>query len=290
MTDTLRSLPTSGGTMPLLPAARRSNILELARKQGSVRVTDLATGLGVSEMTIRRDIEFLADTGALERTFGGAMLLERPQMNTDEPGFERKRHLATAEKAAIAAEAITLIRPGAAIGLSAGTTTWHLAALLTNVPDVTVVTNSVQIASIFYRNSDPSAHTILIGGERTPSDALVGPLAISALKQIHLDMLFLGVHGMDETAGFTTPNMLEAETDRAFVSHAQRLTVLADHTKWSTVGMCTIADLSRADFIISDAMLCLTARKTLSEHVGELLIAAPKKDEQNEYFPNSQPG
>ena len=95
---------------------------------------------------------------------------------------------------------------------------------------------------------------ILIGGERTPSDALVGPIATAALKQLHLDPLFLGVHGMDADAGFTTPNLLEAETDRALVA-ASRTGRLADHTKWGTLGISTIAALDEADEVISDSGL-----------------------------------
>jgi DeoR/GlpR family transcriptional regulator of sugar metabolism len=78
---------------------------------------------------------------------------------------------------------------------------------------------------------------VLAGGVRTPSDALVGPVTISALRQLHLDVVFLGVHGMDPHRGFTTPNLLEADVDRAFVDAAQRLVVIADHTKWGVVGL-----------------------------------------------------
>jgi DeoR family glycerol-3-phosphate regulon repressor len=106
---------------------------------------------------------------------------------------------------------------------------------------------------------------ILIGGERTPSDALVGPIATAALKQLHLDVLFLGVHGMDADAGFTTPNLLEAETDRAFVSAAWKVVVLADHTKWGTLGISTIAALEAADEVISDTGLGTEARRLLGE-------------------------
>ena len=101
-----------------------------------------------------------------------------------------------------------------------------------------MVTNSVRIADVFHYGSSQST-VILTGGERTPSDALVGPLATSALKHLHLDVLFLGVHGVDDDAGFTTPNVLEAETDRAFLAAARRVVVLADHTKWGTLGIST---------------------------------------------------
>jgi DeoR family glycerol-3-phosphate regulon repressor len=115
---------------------------------------------------------------------------------------------------------------------------------------------------------------ILTGGERTPSDALVGPLATAALKQLHLDVLFLGVHGVDADAGFTTPNVLEAETDRAFVAAARRVVVLADHTKWGTLGISTIASLEDADELISDDLLGGEARRILGERVGRLRLAS----------------
>ena len=86
---------------------------------------------------------------------------------------------------------------------------------------------------------------VLTGGLRTPSDALVGPVADAAIRSLHVDLLFMGVHGMDERSGFTTPNLIEAETNRALVGSARRLVVVADHTKWGIVGLTTIAALQR---------------------------------------------
>ena len=93
---------------------------------------------------------------------------------------------------------------------------------------------------------------ILTGGVRTPSNALVGPIALGALRTLHVDLLFLGVHGMDERAGLTTPNLVEAETDRAMVAAARRLVVVADHSKWGVVGLSTIADLGQVDVLVTD--------------------------------------
>lgn len=254
----------------MLPAARQSAILNRAREHGTVRVTELAMQLDVSEVTVRRDIDTMVGAGLLGRVHGGATLPHGP--STDEPGFERKLGRQETQKEAIAREAASLVTAGSAIGLSAGTTTWRLAKALVDVPGLTVVTNSVQVASVFYPESDPSTHVILTGGERTPSDALVGPIAVSALKQLHLDMLFLGVHGMDEKVGFTTPNMLEAEADRAFVESARRVVVVADHTKWGTVGMCTIAGLDEVAAVVSDEGLPQHARDVLRDRVGELRL------------------
>lgn len=262
----------------MLAAARQSAIVARVREAGTVRVTELASLLSVSEMTIRRDIEALAGDGIVDRVHGGAKL--PGGLSTDEPGFETKLEREASEKEAIAREALSFAQPGAAIGLSAGTTTWRLARLLATHPRLTIVTNSVQIASVFYQQSADTTgntHVILTGGEHTPSDALVGPIAISALRQLHLDTLFLGVHGMDETVGFTTPNLLEAETNRAFVAAARRVVVLADHTKWGTVGMSTIAQLHEASVVISDDGLSAHAREVLSGQAGELRLVSPAK-------------
>jgi DeoR/GlpR family transcriptional regulator of sugar metabolism len=256
----------------MLPQARQNAILNRAREHGTVRVTELASLLDVSEMTVRRDIDVLVAGALLERVHGGAMLPGRA--STDEPGFERKLTREEPEKEAIAREAATMVAPGLAIGLSAGTTTWRLARALLNVPGLTIVTNSVQIASVFYPKADGSTHVLLTGGERTPSDALVGPIAISALRQLHLDILFLGVHGMDENVGFTTPNLLEAEADRALVASARRTVVVADHTKWNTIGISTIAEFDAVDVVITDDGLPEHARNVLLDRVGELRVVA----------------
>ena len=94
------------------------------------------------------------------------------------------------------------------------------------------------------------------------------------------DTLMLGVHGMNLRAGFTTPNLLEAETNRELVAAAQQLVVLADHTKWGTVGISTMAKLEEAHVVISDTGLPEEVRSAMSEHVGTLLIADPAESAQ----------
>jgi DeoR family fructose operon transcriptional repressor len=271
----------------MLAAARHQAIVDAVQRERVVRVSDLAQQLGVSLMTVRRDIDLLEEAGRVERIHGGAKL--PGDASTHEPGFELKSTQLTAEKRAIALEAASLVQEGMAVGLSAGTTTWALARELAAGPRITVVTNSVRIADLFHKGeSSGSNHlasnlpgsnrsgstVILVGGERTPSDALVGPIATAALRQLHLDILFLGVHGMDAQAGFTTPNLLEAETDRAFVAAARKVVVLADHSKWGTLGISTIAALDEADEVISDSGLSAEAQRSLQEQVSRLRIAA----------------
>jgi DeoR/GlpR family transcriptional regulator of sugar metabolism len=261
----------------VLAAERQNRILDEVQQRGAVRVSELSELLDVSDMTIRRDLDALATRGQLDKVHGGATTRRSP--STDEPGFEAKRVRQTAEKEAIAAAAVDLVVPGSAVGLSAGTTTWTLARQLATVPDLTVVTNSTRVADVLLSASHALMHgparpnVILTGGVRTPSDALVGPIAVASLESLHLDLVFLGVHGMDPRAGYTTPNMLEADTDRALVAAARRLVVVADHTKWATVGISTIVPLDRADVVVTDDHLSLDAQATLRESVGQLLVA-----------------
>jgi DeoR/GlpR family transcriptional regulator of sugar metabolism len=259
----------------VLAAERQNRILEEVQQRGAIRVSELSTLLHVSDMTIRRDLDALAARGQLDKVHGGATVRRAP--STEEPGFEVKWIRETSEKEAIAAAAAQLVTPGSAIGLSAGTTTWTLAHRLVGVADLTVVTNSMRIADVLHAGGRNGPNVILTGGVRTPSDALVGPVAVSALGTLHLDLVFLGVHGMDPVAGFTTPNLLEADTDRALVAAGRRLVVVADHTKWATVGISTIAQLRQADVVVSDDLLPADARATLAESVGELVIAPTGK-------------
>jgi DeoR/GlpR family transcriptional regulator of sugar metabolism len=255
----------------VLARQRQAMILEQARRTGAVRVSDLVAQLGVSDMTIRRDLDALASRGLVEKVYGGATAVLGK--STDEPGFEAKSVQQRAQKEAIAELAATLVRPGTAIGISAGTTTWSLARALGPVAGLTVVTNSIRVADVLRDTAQADSTVVLTGGVRTPSDALVGPIAVHSLRRLHLDLVFLGVHGMADGPGFTTPNLTESETDRALVEAGGRLVVLADHTKWGIVGISTIADLDEADVVVTDDGLPEPARQVLSEHVSELLIA-----------------
>ncbi|WP_030456798.1 DeoR/GlpR family DNA-binding transcription regulator [Herbidospora cretacea] len=257
----------------MLAQQRQQAILERVRRTGGVRVADLVRDLGVSDMTIRRDLEALADRGLIEKVHGGATAAGPG--STEEPGFAAKSVRQQPEKEGIARAAARLVRPGSAVALSAGTTTWTFAHHLVDVPDLTLITNSVRVAEVFHRSGRPGQTVVLVGGVRTPSDALVGPIAVQAIRSLNVDTLVLGVHGMNTRAGFTTPNLLEAETDRELVAAAQQLVVLADHTKWGTVGISTIARLDRADVLVTDSGLDKEARDELAGHVGELIVAEP---------------
>lgn len=258
----------------MLARQRQAYIVARVRDEGGVRVSDLVRELGVSDMTIRRDLEFLQGRGLIEKVHGGATSIGGSALF--EPDFATKASLERLEKEAIAAAAAARVEPGIAIGISAGTTTHAIARLLADVARLTVVTNSPPVADVLHETGRADQTIVLTGGVRTPSDALVGPFAVSALRSVHLDLVFLGVHGMETRAGFTSPNLLEAETDRALVDAGRRLIVVADHTKWGVVGLSSIAPLDQADALITDAGLDDAARVVLSERVRELVVVEPR--------------
>lgn len=282
----------------MLAAQRRAGIVSLLDSAGAVSVSELATRFEVSDMTIRRDLENLAEAGLIAKVHGGAVTPAADAAaarRTEEPGFEAKSAQMLPEKQAIAAAAAELLAPGMSVGLSAGTTTWALAHHLLTVPELTVVTNSPRIAAIFHRAADAQADThtaahaagqardaadprvILTGGVRTPSDALVGPIANQALRSLHLDLVFLGTHGFSSAAGFTTPNLEEAETNRTLLQSGARAVVLADHSKCGTTALGTFARLPQIDTLISDTGLPGPAVAELREQLT-LTLAEPLVD------------
>jgi DeoR/GlpR family transcriptional regulator of sugar metabolism len=249
---------------------RQARILEEVKRAGGVRVTELAQLLGVSDMTVRRDLETLAKQGLIAKVHGGATTVELG--STDEPGFEAKSVREPAEKEAIAARAASLIQPGTAVALTAGTTTWTLARYLRDIPHLTVVTNSVNIAEVLYKHDRSDLTIVLTGGVRTPSDALVGGVAVSTIRSLHFDLVMMGVHGIDARAGLTTPNLTEAETNRAFAEAARRLVVVADHTKWGVIGLSQIAPIDSVDTLVTDDLISSDGRAVLADRVGELIV------------------
>ena len=255
---------------PALARQRQTQILERVREEGAVRVADLVRSLGVSDMTIRRDLEVLHERGLIEKVHGGATAIEGSSLF--EPGFTVKSTLMQSEKALIAGTAAGLVTPGTAIAISAGTTTFALARRLTDVPGLTVLTNSVPVAHVLYRDGRPDQTVILSGGVRTPSDALVGPFAVEVIRSLHVDTVFMGSHGMDYRTGLTTPNILEAETNRALIEAWRYLIVLADHTKWGIIGVSSVARLEDADTIITDSGLDQGARGQLASVVRRLML------------------
>ncbi|HJW00297.1 MAG TPA: DeoR/GlpR family DNA-binding transcription regulator [Arthrobacter sp.] len=242
----------------MLAAQRQHLILQEVHSEGTVRVATLAALLDVSEMTIRRDIDALDAGGMVLRVHGGAARTD--SFTALEPAFASKSGRQLPAKAAIAAEALKLVQPGMTLLISGGTTTFELARMLPRDFGLTVATNSVMVANSLAA-ADPAGEeggirTLVLGGERTPSEALVGPLTVQAVSSISADLCFMGAHGLDLQAGVTSPNLLEAEVNAAMVEAGGRLVVLADSSKYGVVGLAGICPLSSIHTLVTDTEIC----------------------------------
>jgi DeoR/GlpR family transcriptional regulator of sugar metabolism len=264
----------------VLAQQRQEAILREVERVGGARASELVDLLGVSDMTVRRDIEALAVNGLVMKVHGGATAVVG--RSAEEPGFHVKSEMNPRQKSAIARVAAGLIAPGSSIAISAGTTTYAVAHELVNVPHLTVVTNSPRVADLLHNPQREDLTVVLTGGMRTPSDALAGPVADATLRSLHVDTLILGVHGIDQVAGLTTPNLIEAATNRALIASARRVIVVADHSKWGIIGLSTIATLDQVDVLVTDAELDCEARRIVSEQVGQLIEAQPFVGEEDQ--------
>jgi DeoR/GlpR family transcriptional regulator of sugar metabolism len=262
----------------MLAQQRHARILHEVQARGTVHVHDLAELLDVSAMTVRRDLAELDEQGLLNRVHGGA----ESTASTLEPAYAEKMSLHAGSKAAIAGRAAQLVRPGHSVAFSAGTTCTRIAQEITGphrVGELTVVTNSLPVAEEFFRSRNRSRHeggeprVLLTGGERTPSDALVGPLADAALAELHVDLLFLGAHGAGE-AGLTTPNLNEARTNRALVRAARQVVAVFDHSKWGVTGLSGFARWGEVDTVITDPGLPEEAVRMLRDAVPDVVVAS----------------
>jgi DeoR/GlpR family transcriptional regulator of sugar metabolism len=240
----------TGEVLSVLRERRQQAILEELERSGSVTVAVLSRSLEVSDMTVRRDLEELSARNLLRKVHGGAVPVPKAAA---EPHFVQKQKLHRAEKRAIARAALEFVKDGDTVAFSAGTTTWQIAEALTrNRGSLTFITNSTNIALTLQENG--WENIVLSGGMfRTPSDALVGPFADRTLRTLNADVLFLGVHGIHPDAGLTTPNVAEAETDGRLVEAAQKVVVVADHSKLGVVALAKIAPLSKVDVFVTDA-------------------------------------
>ena len=182
-----------------LPAERHRRIQELLRQHRVVRVSVLSETMGVSEVTIRRDLEALERRGLLERTHGGAVAT---QWMRSEPGYLEAISSNTEEKRAIGSAAAAMIEAGDALYLNGGTTTLEVFRHL-RASGVKVVTNHIGIA---LEASERNVELLLLGGHyRGPSNSVVGPFATDALRRTHATKAFIGVEGIGITSGLTTP-------------------------------------------------------------------------------------
>lgn len=222
-------------------------IMELLKKHQRVKVNTLTEELGVSESTIRRDLQELEEQGLLKRTHGGAVLVGKLSF---EPTMGEKAEFMQEEKRQIGILAASLIKDNETIFLDAGTTTLKIAEFI-NAKNVTILTNSLPIALELAQKSD--INLILAGGQlRWQTHALVGPVTEEFIRNFRVDKAFIGVNGISVEEGITTPNIVEAYTKKAMIEIAKEVIVVADHSKFEKSYFTTIATMEKIDLLITD--------------------------------------
>jgi DeoR family transcriptional regulator of aga operon len=227
---------------------RRQHILGLIQRDGRVLISELSNALGISRITIRKDLDYLESKGLLRRSHGGALPAHGSAML--DPSLHEKELRRSEEKLRIATAASSLVTEDMCIILDSGTTTTAIARELRRFRRLTVVTNAVNIATEL---AGTGFEIILTGGIlRENSSSLVGPLAQDALHEIHADILFLGVDGFDVKNGVMTPNLLESRVNRAMVEAAARVVAVCDSTKFARRSLARIAPISAIHSVITD--------------------------------------
>ncbi|MDB5059739.1 MAG: alkaline phosphatase [Chloroflexi bacterium] len=233
----------------LLGEDRRDHILHALAEKGSVKVAHLSQLLGCSEATLRRDLQQMEDAGLLRRTHGGA-LRAHPQASLAERTLGDKIALCAEEKHAIGRAAAKLVAPDDVVALNGGTTTLQVAKALKTVGPLRLITNSLGAATELA--DQPAIEVTVTGGTLRGSLELHGPHAEQLLNGLFVHTAFIGVDGLTVRHGLTTYNQQEAHTNRVIMSRAERVVVVADHSKIGRVTMALIAPISEIHVVITD--------------------------------------
>jgi DeoR/GlpR family transcriptional regulator of sugar metabolism len=238
--------------MTALTSKRRSSILDELKSKHSVRVADLSRNLGVSEVSIRRDLRILEEHGLLKRVHGGAVALDSHSIEYSladhrDPQREKKERIGKA--------AAQLVGRDESLIFDSGSTPLQVARSLDRQllqsGNLTVISAYLPVVKELGHWS--GVHFILLGGIYLPNyNLMVGPQTIEQLKGLHVDKIFLGADGMTLSQGLTTANVLEAEVDRAMVQAATEVIVVSDSSKIGVIGLATIMPFSGINKLITD--------------------------------------
>lgn len=234
----------------MLPMERQQRIKDILNENGIVQVSRLAEEFGVSELTIRRDLDQMAESRLLKRTHGGATILRN--MNA-EPHYLQKAAQFAEEKRRIAAKAAELVEDDDIVMVNSGTTTSAiLKALLDSGKILTIITNNIDVFS--HPDTMGNCTIILTGGVyRSRSRALSGNMSINLLEGIFANKAFLGVDGISDEAGLTTPIYEESVVSRMMLRHTKgKVFVVCTHNKIGVVSNYQIGKTEEVYGIITD--------------------------------------
>lgn len=230
---------------------RQKKILETLKAEGSVWVSRLSAELGVTEETVRRDLEKLEKQEALVRTHGGAI----PVVESNrEMSLEKRKYLNTEAKERLAREAVGFVVPGDTIFLDASTTTFYMARELKHMKDITVVTNSLRVINELA--GSPDMRIIGIGGFASSNQSFVGNLATSYIEEnFFANKVFFSSRGVTASGGILDSNEAECGIKKCMIKNSEEKYYLCDRSKIGRIGFAKLADFSELDFFITEKEL-----------------------------------
>lgn len=229
----------------MLTEERFAKIVKIVNQEGTVTVLELAQAIGISESTIRRDLNQLDKLGRIRKVHGGATAAVL-MSDGHERNMQEKYSRNIEEKRAIAAYAATLVHPNDFVFLDAGSTTEQMAEYLEE-NTAFYVTNGITLAQ---KLAARGFKTMLLAGRvKASTDAVIGMEAVSSLSRYHFTRGFFGTNGITVAEGFTTPDLEEAANKRAAMEHCRQCYVLADNSKFDTLSNVSFGELSKAKII-----------------------------------------
>ncbi|WP_274651136.1 DeoR/GlpR family DNA-binding transcription regulator [Paenibacillus humicola] len=229
--------------------SRRKQLIDLIKQHGRVSLQEITDRLQISEATARRDLDTLEKSGQIIRSIGGAIY----DGGEKEIPFSEKRSVLSKEKEQIAQTAASLVQEGDVIGLTGGTTTYLIAKSLKQKKNITVVTNTVNIATELAEAED--IQVVVTGGVmRNKSFELCGPLAEIILENINITKMFFGIDGFSVEQGFTMYSELENRITQLMISRSRKSFAVFDHSKLGIASLFTITPLHQVHGVILDRL------------------------------------
>ena len=257
-------------TNSLIPAERQQQIVEILRDKLTVRGSALSDLLGVSEMTIRRDLDALVRQGLVERTHGGAIF--RQERLVGKFHYGRSTNVNPVEKRRIAACASKMIEPNDTVYIGEGYTAAQIIRYVDPHLRFTIFSNNIGVTA---EMENKSAELIMLTGAYDPAiNALTGPLTMEMIRQVNANKVFLGVDGLSLSLGLTTPNLEIAVIERSMSQHTRgKVIVMTDHSKFGLVAEISITPLKQIDVLITNRNIPEDYQKSLDLMGIEVVIA-----------------
>ena len=248
---------------------RHNLIVNRTRAESRIEVAALAEEMDVTPETVRRDLTLLEKRGLVRRVHGGAVAVERLGF---EPALDVRTGHRSDDKHRIADAALAFVPESGSILLDAGTTTIGVAEGLPRDRELNILTNSLPIAALIARRTDLSLY--LLGGRvRSRTQATVGTWGLEPLRDVHIDLAFIGTNGLSAEAGLTTPDQAEAATKRAMIAAAARVIVLADSSKIGAAHFAKFGSLADVEVLVTDSGIDPDALDEIRAAGPEVVIA-----------------